>query len=185
VGCPYITSGTFYGYVKVLLEGGINLYYKWDDPFGGHCCDEMRLISQDEMHVTTHLMVGVDSCTYRVVYWRAGTNGSGEDPPPPTSSAPLLMSNFIRSASKMALQQMQGALSNGMILDSKAIAHQALTRGGRRGGIADGSDSEGSDREAHGSHRVSAGGAVLDRRSSTDGKLPQRKVRPFARVEEL
>ena len=106
----------------MLSDGGVNLYYKWDAPFEGHCCDEMRLHGPDQMHVTTHLTVGEESCSYRVVYWRAGSSGNGGEqelppttaPPPQIASFPLpmeatttaspLLASLIRSASKVALQ---------------------------------------------------------------------------------
>ncbi len=57
----------------------------------------MRLRGSNELHITTHMGVGTGGCTYRVVYWRAGTTGSGEDLPP---SLPL------KSASHAALEAM-------------------------------------------------------------------------------
>ena len=162
--------GNFFGYVRVEPEGGVNLYYKWDDPFGGHCCDEMRLRGQDELHVTTHLTVGEAQCSYRVIYWRSGSSGSGMAPQPMTSP----LTHLMRSASKVALQ-MQDAL--GMV-DSRAVAQHALSQGGRKGSAGDlSSDGHISDTSDHG-HRGSH-----ERRNSTEGR--PRRVRPFARVEEM
>lgn len=121
------------------------------------------------MHVTTHLTVGEESCSYRVVYWREGTTGSGEALPPAALSTLLR-----RTASKMALQ-MQGAL--GMV-DSKAVAQHALAQGGRRSCSFEGSDGHTSDSSDHGAHD--------SRRNSNDNQGGRvRRLRPFARVQEL
>ena len=158
--------GNFFGYARVE-QGGVNLYYKWDDPFGGYCCDEMRLHGKDEMHVMTHLTVGTDNYSYRVIYWREGTMGSGE------VLQPTLSTLLRRTASKMALQ-MQGALG---MMDSKAVAQHTLSQGGRRRSSVDGLDGHSSD--SSGNH---------DRRQHDSYNLEggkSRRLRPFARVEEL
>ncbi|GAX84391.1 hypothetical protein CEUSTIGMA_g11813.t1 [Chlamydomonas eustigma] len=98
-----LRKGYFYGYLSTQPDGGLNMYYKWDEPHAGHCCDEMRLHGNDELHITTHLVVGHESCAYRVVYWRKGTRGSGETPSPSSSLA-----SMMRSASQAALDVLKG-----------------------------------------------------------------------------
>ncbi len=72
-------------------------------PHAGHSCDEVRLVGSNELHITTYLtVIGKGSCAYRVVYWRAGTTGSGKVLPPPPS--PLM--NMIKSASQKAFEAM-------------------------------------------------------------------------------
>jgi len=158
-------------------EGGINIYYKWDDPYAGYCCDEMRLHGKDELHVTTHLTVGTeDHYSYRVIYWREGTSGSGEDLPP----VPL-KTLLRRTASRVA-----GAL--GVKRASKPVA-QRLSQEGRKGPPVDGLDGQSSDSNGnHGNDRRphDSSNHGHDRRphDSSKGGKP-RRLRPFERVEEL
>ena len=151
------------------------MYYKWDDPFGGHCCDEMRLRGPDELHVTTHLTVGEHSCAYRVVYWREGSSGSGEELPPQPSS-------LIRSASEGTIREQDAV---GGPDAAKAAAQRALRGGGRKDSIgSDCSDSQSSDTSEHAGSSSNHRG-THERRSSVDGRWQNRRVRPFTRVAEM
>lgn len=61
-------------------------------PLQGHCCDEIKLHGPDELHITTHLHVGDESTTYRVVYRRTAASHapSAAASPPPALKAPHL-----------------------------------------------------------------------------------------------
>lgn len=66
-------KGQFSGYIKARADGGINFFYRWGEPFSGHCCDEIVLEDGgNSLIITTTLTLeNGESCVYRVVYRRA------------------------------------------------------------------------------------------------------------------
>ena len=66
-------KGQFSGYIKAREDGGINFFYRWNEPFSGHCCDEIVLEDGGSSLIitTTLTLERGESCVYRVVYRRA------------------------------------------------------------------------------------------------------------------
>jgi hypothetical protein len=67
-----LRGGRHEGRVEVLEDGALRLHLKWDEPHGGMGTDTFRLISQDEMHVTSELRKsGIETkISYNTVYRR-------------------------------------------------------------------------------------------------------------------
>lgn len=95
-------KGKFIGYVKVQECGGLNLYYQFGEPLAGRCVDEIRLANENELHITTHLTVGEETCAYRVVYHRLGSRSSSKEASPSSSTealSPDLLKLEVKSVS--------------------------------------------------------------------------------------
>ena len=75
-------KGKFSGYIKAREDGGINFFYRWSEPFAGHCCDEIVLEDGGSSLIITTTLTREKgpSCVYRVVYRRANIPSAPHSP---------------------------------------------------------------------------------------------------------